>query len=111
LGAYRLGYQLLNADGSLTQRFEQPRYNLVFERLPVDQRAVPLVYAGGSQSGYEGQTIFSYIVTNIARDGEAREDFLDASKFAPGDYILRVVVEDYFGNQTRRDLPVAVIRN
>ncbi|MGH9836190.1 MAG: hypothetical protein ACRD9Y_24465, partial [Blastocatellia bacterium] len=111
LGAYRLGYQLLNADGSPAQRFEQPRYNIVFERLPVDQRAVPLVYAGGSQSGYEGQTIFSYIVTNIARDGEAREDFLDASKLAPGDYILRVIVEDYFGNQTRRDLPVAVVRN
>lgn len=108
LGAYRLGYQLLSADGSPAQRFEQPRYNIVFERLPVDQRAVPLVYAGGSQSGYEGQTIFSYIVTNVARDGEAREDFLDASKLAPGEYILRVIVEDYFGNQTRRDLPVAV---
>jgi len=111
LGAYRLGYQLLNADGAAAQRFEPPRYNIVFERLPVDQRAVPLVYAGGSQSGYEGQTIFSYIVTNIARDGEAREDFLDTSKLAPGNYILRVIVEDYFGNQTRRDLPVAVIRN
>ncbi len=110
LGAYRLGYQLLNADGTPVQRFEQPRYNIVFERLPVDQRAVPLVYAGGSQSGYEGQTIFSYIVTNIARDGEAREDFLDTSKWASGDYILRVIVEDYFGNQTRRDLPVAVVR-
>jgi sugar lactone lactonase YvrE len=110
LGAYRLGYQLLNADGAPAQRFEQPRYNIVFERLPVDQRAVSLVYAGGSQSGYEGQTIFSYIVTNIARDGEAREDFLDASKLAPGDYILRVIVEDYFGNQTRSDLPVAVVR-
>ncbi len=110
LGAYRLGYQLLNADGSPAQRFEQPRYNIVFERLPVDQRAVPLVYAGGSQSGYEGQTIFSYIVTNIARDGEAREDFLDASKLAPGEYLLRVIVEDYFGNQTRRDLPAAVVR-
>jgi sugar lactone lactonase YvrE len=110
LGAYRLGYQLLKADGAPAQRFEQPRYNIVFERLPVDQRAVPFVYAGGSQSGYEGQTIFSYIVTNIARDGEAREDFLNVSELAPGDYTVRVIVEDYFGNQTRRDLPVAVAR-
>ncbi len=108
LGVYRLGYQLLMADGSPARGFEQPRYNLVFERLPVDQRAAGIVYAEGSQSGYEGATIFNYIITNIARDGEAREDFLDTSQIAPGDYILRVAAEDYSGNQTRRDLPVRV---
>ncbi len=108
LGVYRLGYQLLNADGSPASGFEQPRDNIVFERLPADQRAVATVYFGGSQSGYEGATVFNYIVTNVARDGEAREDFFDASRFAPGNYLLRVMAEDYFGNQAKRDLPVRI---
>ncbi|MGE0128336.1 MAG: SMP-30/gluconolactonase/LRE family protein [Blastocatellales bacterium] len=110
LGLYRLGYQLLRADGSAVSGFEQPHYNVVFDRLPVDQSLVEMVYAAGSQSGYQGQTIFGYVVTNIARGGEAREDFLDTSQVAPGDYTLRVFAEDFFGNQTRRDMPVNVIR-
>lgn len=110
LGVYRLGYQLLRADGSAASGFEQPRYNLVFDRLPLDQRLVWLVYGEGSQSGYQGQTIFGYVVTNVARGGEAHEDFFDTSQIAPGDYTLRVFAEDFFGNQARRDLPVAVIR-
>jgi DNA-binding beta-propeller fold protein YncE len=110
LGVHRLGYQLLRADGSTASGFEQPHYNLVFDRLPLDQSLVEMVYAEGSQSGYQGQTIFSYVVTNIARGGEAREGFLDASQLAPGDYTLRVLAEDFFGNQARRDLPIAVIR-
>jgi sugar lactone lactonase YvrE len=109
LGLYRLGYQLFNADGSPAKGFDQPRYNIIFERLPLDQRAVPVVYAEGSQSGYEGMTIFNYIVTNVVRDGEAREEFLDISQFPPGSYALRVLAEDFFGNQSLRDLPVAVV--
>ena len=48
------------------------------------------------------------IVTNVARGGAVREDFLDASQIAPGDYTLRVFAEDFFGNQTRRDTQVIV---
>ncbi len=110
LGVYRLGYQLLRADGLAVSGFDQPRYNVVFDRLPVDQSLVEMVYAEGSQSGYQGQTIFGYVVTNVARNGEAREDFLDTSQIAPGDYTLRVFAEDFFGNQTRRDTPVSVVR-
>jgi sugar lactone lactonase YvrE len=110
LGVYRLGYQLLHADNSAVSGFEQPRYNVVFDRLPVDQSLVEMVYAEGSQSGYQGRTIFGYVVTNVARGGEAREDFLDTSQIAPGDYTLRVFAEDFFGNQTRRDTPLGVVR-
>lgn len=107
LGAYRLGYQLLDARGApLPAR--GPNYNLVFDRLPADWRTVALAYAEGSQSGYEGRTIFDYLVTNVVRGGEAREDFCDVTQLAPGDYTLRVLVEDYFGNQARRDVPVKV---
>ncbi|HEV2664074.1 MAG TPA: gluconolaconase, partial [Blastocatellia bacterium] len=108
LGVYRLGYQLLRADVSPAPGFEQPRYNLVFDRLPADHDLIRLVYAEGSQSGYGGRTVFAYIVTNIAHGGMAREEFLDASQLAPGDYTLRVFAEDYFGNQALRDTPIVV---
>jgi DNA-binding beta-propeller fold protein YncE len=108
LGVYRLGYQLLRADGSPEVGFEQPRYNMVFDRLPADHNLTKIVYAEGSQSGYEGRTVFSYIVTNFTRGGAAREEFLDASQIAPGDYTLRVFAEDFFGNQARRDIPIIV---
>jgi hypothetical protein len=108
LGVYRLGYQLLRAGGSPAPGFDQPRYNMVFDRLPADHDLINLVYAEGSQSGYGGQTIFAYIVTNVALGGLVREDFLDASQITPGDYALRVFAEDFFGNQARRDTPIIV---
>ncbi len=109
LGVYRLGYQLLRSGGSPEAGFEQPRYNVVFDRLPADHDLIKLVYAEGSQSGYGGRTVFGYIVTNVARGGLAHEDFLDASQIAPGDYTLRVFAEDFFGNQAWRDIPIVVI--
>ncbi len=110
LGVYRLGYQLLRADGSPEIGFEQPRYNVVFDRLPFNPDLIKFVYAEGSQSGYQGQTIFEYFVTNIARGGQAREDFLDSTQLAPGNYTLRVLAEDFFGNQAQRDTPIIVTR-
>ena len=83
-------------------------HNLVFDRLPADHDLIKLVYAEGSQSGYGGRTVFAYIVTNVAQGGMAREEFLDASQIAPGDYTLRVFAEDFFGNQARRDTPIIV---
>jgi len=110
LGPYRLGYQVLKSDGSPAPGFDRPRDNIVFERLPADPRAVAIAYAEGSQSGYQGKTVFAYIVTNVVRDGEAREDFLDTTSLAPGDYILRVFAEDFFGNRATRDVSIAVVR-
>ncbi len=109
LGLYRLGFQLLRADGSPDTGFEQPRYNVVFDRLPPDPDQVRFVYAEGSQAGYQGRTIFGYIVTNIARGGMVREDFLPQP--TPGQCLLRVLAEDFFGNQTRRDIPIIVPSN
>jgi sugar lactone lactonase YvrE len=101
LGLYRLGFQLLKADGS---PMESARNNLVFEQLPHDPRAVAVAYAEGSQSGYEGATVFSFIVTNVMRDGQAKEEFLDLSGLAPGSYIVRVFADDFFGNRAHRDI-------
>ncbi len=111
LGVYRLGYQVFNPDGSPAADFREPRYNIIFDRLPSDFNATQLAFAEGSQSGYQGVTVFDYVITNIVRGGDAREDFFDAAKLTPGDYTLRLVAEDYFGNQARRDLPVTVMKS
>jgi hypothetical protein len=106
-----LGYIVLKPDGAPAPGFSEARYNIVFERLPVDPRASIIAYAEGSQSGYSGKTIFAYIVTNIVRDGEAREDFWDTAALAPGDYTVRVMAEDFFGHRATRDVRVTVVKN
>jgi sugar lactone lactonase YvrE len=108
LGPYRLGYQILNADGTAAPGFAAPLMNISFESLPDDPRAVRLAYAEGSQAGYGGETIFDYIVTNRVRDSTAAEDYWHASALPAGDYTLRVLVEDFFGNRATRDVPVRV---
>jgi hypothetical protein len=110
LGIYKLGYTVLKTDGSTAPGFAGPRENIVFEKLPATPQAVSLAFAEGSQSGYSGQTIFAYIATNVVRDGEAREDFLDTTNLAPGNYLVRVIVADFFGNKTQRDVSVTVAR-
>ncbi len=108
LGIYRIGYQILNSAGTPVPGFDQTRRNLEFDRLPQDWGNSALVYADGSQSGYEGATVFNYIATNILQRGEAREDFFDTSKLASGDYTLRIIAADYFGNVAERDLPISI---
>lgn len=108
LGVYRLGYQILNADQTPLPQFAEPFMTISFESLPDDSAAVPLVYAVGSQAGYTGKTVFAYIVTNTAREREVREDFWCASTLAPGEYIVRVFAEDFFGNRATHDVEVRV---
>lgn len=110
LGLYKLGYQILQADGTPAPGFAQPLFNLVFERLPLTEQAVALAYAEGSQSGYSGQTIFIYNVTNIVQESTARAGVWDTTLLPPGAYGVRLLIEDYFGNQTRHDIPVEVRR-
>lgn len=100
LGLYRVGYQLLNADGSPVKGFEQPLVNIEFNRLPADDNAVKVIFAEGSGvSAYGTPTKFKYVVTNLARDGESREGVLRTSRFTPGNYLLKVLAEDYMGNR------------
>lgn len=109
LGLYRLGYQILNADGQPAQGFSEPLMTVSFESLPDDPRTARVAYAGGSQSGYTSQTVFAYLVTNRVRDRAASEDYWHASMLSPGEYIVRVFAEDFFGNRTERDVRVKVI--
>jgi sugar lactone lactonase YvrE len=104
LGLYRLGYQVVHANGTPLGSQPSPVFNLLFDRLPDDPEAVGIAYAEGSQAGYSGRTIFDYIVTNQVRHGVAREAFLETDAWAPGIYRLRLLAEDQAGNQARQEV-------
>lgn len=109
LGLYRLGYQVLTAEGKPAEGFTEPIVSISFETLPFDEEAAQTAYAAGSRSGATGETIFAYIVTNLVRDRAARESFWESSKLAPGDYTVRIIAEDFFGNRTTHDTGVRVL--
>lgn len=106
LGVYRLGYQILRADKTPVS---DVNWTISFDR-PPDEDAVQTVYAPGSQSGYTPQTIFNYIASNRVDGDEAREDFFDAARLDNGNYTLRVVVADYFKNNTTRDIDIEIAK-
>jgi sugar lactone lactonase YvrE len=112
LGLYRVGYQLLKEGGSPVAGFEQPLMNIEFNRLPPDDSSVLTAYAAGSGvSAYGTPTKFKYIITNRVRDGEARDGFLRSSALSPGNYVIRVIAEDFAGNRASgslTELPVTV---
>jgi len=104
LGVYRIGYQILRADKT---PLEESKWTISFDRLP-DEEAVRFVYAKGSLSGYTPQTVFEYIASNQVHGDFYREDFFDAGKLEQGNYILRVVAADFFGNQTMQDVEISI---
>lgn len=111
LGLYRIGYQLLDGSLNPVKGFEQPLMNIEFNRIP-ETEAVLYAYAPGSGvSAYGTPTRFKYIVTNRVRDGEAAYGLLRTSMLAPGDYVIRVIAEDYSGNRASgksTELPITV---
>ena len=112
LGLYSLGYQILKPDGTPATGFEQPRINLVFNRLPPERDATKIAYA--EQSGItvygNATTRFLYNVTNTVRDGRAAPGIWDTTQLPKGDYVLRISAADYSGNEAHdnRDVLVTV---
>ena len=108
LGLYSLGYQILKPDGTAAAGFEQPRMNIVFNRLAADRDATKIAYA--EQSGItvygSATTRFLYHVTNTVRDGRATNGVWDTAQLAGGDYILRIIAADYSGNEARANRDV-----
>jgi len=108
LGLYSLGYQILKSDGGPVAGFEQPRINLVFNRLPAQEDAVKIAYA--DQSGItvygSASTRFLYNVTNTVKDGMAKAGAWDTSELPAGDYILRIIAADYSGNEAHNNRDV-----
>lgn len=107
LGLFRAGWQLFGRDGST--EVSPVHWNITFARMP-DNSAVRYVYADGSHSGATGETIFDYIVTNFVNGDEVREEFFDTASFAPGEYTIRVLAGDHFGNIASKDIAVELIR-
>jgi hypothetical protein len=113
LGLYRLGYQVLNRDGTPAPGFEAPRETLVFDRLGPDSDAPRIVYESGSGIPFYGtrRSRFLYVVTNTLREGTASRGVWDTSELPPGDYMLRILAADINGNQAieNRDVLITVV--
>jgi DNA-binding beta-propeller fold protein YncE len=113
LGAFRLGYQVLDSHEQPAPGFEQPRVTLEFDKLPSDADAPRTIYAPGSGIPFYGtrRTRFRYVVTTRVEDGRAVDTPWDSSTVPPGHYIVRVLVADAEGNEAiaGRDLPIVVM--
>ena len=106
LGVFRVGYQVLKRDHS---EVTPVNWNISFDRNPSPD-AAKFAYAPGSKSGPTGETILRYVATNKV-DGESfSEGFFNAREFGAGQYILRVLVADYFGNTTTKDINFEVAK-
>jgi sugar lactone lactonase YvrE len=111
LGLYKLGYQVLKSDGTPAPGFEEPRVNILFNRLPEDSNATKVAYADESGITVYGSksTRFLYEVTNTVRDGHVARGVWDTSQLPKGDYVLRIIASDFSGNEAREGRDVLVI--
>ncbi|HEV7906300.1 MAG TPA: NHL repeat-containing protein [Pyrinomonadaceae bacterium] len=112
LGLYKLGYQLLRADGSPAPGFDAPRIGIEFDRMPPDREAVKIAYADESGITVYGSksTRFLYEATNILRHGRAARSTWDTAELPAGDYTLRIIAADFNGNEatTGRDVAIRI---
>lgn len=112
LGLYKLGYQLLKPDRTPAPSFEQPRINILFNRLPPDRDATKVAYAAESGITVYGSamTRFLYEVTNTVHDGRVAPGVWDTTQLPKGDYVLRIIAADYSGNEAQdgRDLLITI---
>ncbi|HKG47000.1 MAG TPA: hypothetical protein VKB02_09745 [Pyrinomonadaceae bacterium] len=110
LGLYKLGYQVLNGDGSPVPGFDEPHINIVFNRLPWDREATKVAYADESGITVYGSktTRFLYEVTNTVRDGRVAKGVWDASQLPKGDYVLRIIAADFSGNEAHEGRDVLI---
>ena len=110
LGLYKLGYQVLNPDGTPAPGFNEPRINILFNRLPADREATKVAYAAESGITVYGSktTRFLYEVTNTVKDGRASPDVWDTTQLPKGDYVLRIIAADYSGNEAQEGREVLV---
>jgi len=112
LGLYKLGWQLLRADGTPLPGFEQVQMTQVYDQLPRNQDAVKLMYAPTSGITVYGSqsTQFDYALNNRLRDGEVEPGTWNVGALDPGEYIVRIHAADFNGQvaQDGRDLRVVV---
>jgi sugar lactone lactonase YvrE len=114
LGVYKLGFQILRADGSPAPGFDEPRVTVEFDRLPPERDAVKIAYADKSGITVYGSaaTVFLYELTNTMRHGRIAVQLWDTTDLPAGDYTLRVLVADFSGNVAiaNRDVQITIER-
>lgn len=111
LGLYRLGYQVLNKDGSPAPGFEQPLETIRFDKLTHDADPRTIFASGSGIPFYSGgSTRFLYVVTSTLQDGITSPGVWDTSTLPPGDYTLRILAADINGNEAvvNRDVPITI---
>ena len=112
LGLYEVGYQILDAAGTPLQGYEQPRRNIVFNRMPPQQQAVRVAYAPDSGITVHGSAVtrFRYLATNTVRDGLMQVGRWQPAALPPGEYRIRAHARDHSGNAAvgARDLRIRV---
>jgi hypothetical protein len=112
LGLYKLGYQLLQADGTPLPGYEQPRITQTYDQLPKQREAVKVVYSADSGITVYGSkaTRFTYSLLSQLAHGEVTPGRWQVGGLAPGDYTLRVYAADYAGNTASvgRDLALTI---
>jgi sugar lactone lactonase YvrE len=110
LGLYKIGYQLLNADGETIPGMEQPLITQQYDRLPRNREAVKLAYAASSGITVHGaaETRFAYAINNTLRGGKLTPGGWKVGELGPGNYILRISAEDYAGNAATRGRDLAI---
>jgi hypothetical protein len=112
LGLYKLGYQLLQADGRPLPGYEQPRIMQTYDQLPKQREAVKVVYSADSGITVYGSkaTRFTYSLLSGLSHGEVTPGRWQVGELAPGDYTLRIYAADYAGNTAKagRDLALTI---
>ncbi|USX18447.1 gluconolaconase [Oxalobacteraceae bacterium OTU3REALA1] len=112
LGLYKLGYQLLNAEGEVIPGMEQPVITQLYDRIPRNREAVKLAYMEGSGITVHGnaETRFAYAINNSLMHGKLTPGAWKLGALDPGKYTLRITAEDYAGNAAvkGRDLAITV---
>ena len=110
LGLFKLGYQLLNADGELIPGLEQPVITQLYDRIPRNREAVKLAYMAGSGITVHGnaETRFAYAINNSLMHGKLTPGAWKVGALGPGNYTLRITAEDYAGNAAVKGRDVAI---
>ncbi|RQO63686.1 gluconolaconase [Paucibacter sp. KBW04] len=113
LGLHSLGYQILSPDGRPAPGFEQPRMTQNFARLPVDDVAVKMIYAPSSGITVHGSAVtrFRYVLTNQALGGQVLPGRWQTLDLPAGDYILRILAQDFAGNAALKGRDLAITLN
>ena len=113
LGPYQVGYQILDGGGQPLHGYEQPRWNIVFNRMPPQAQAAKVAYAPDSGITVHGSAVtrFRYLATNTVRDGLMETGRWQPAALPPGEYIVRASARDYSGNEGigKRELRVRLL--